>query len=379
MKRTTSNHPAERLAFLVSETTITKLTARPVLVPLRRPVVVMTGQVTFAPLVLIDLERSDGVVGRSYLFTYSPIALKATTALLNDLAPVIEGTAADPRGLRARLLGQFKLLGAEGVTLMAIAGLDMAAWDAVARSVERPLYEVLGGASKALPAYNSNGMGLIGPGKVGSEATELLAEGGFSALKVRLGYPDVATDLAVLDEVRETIGEAATIVTDYNQGLTVAEAKQRIAALAAHNLGWIEEPVAFEDYAGLAELRAISATPIQGGENHWGPNDMAKAIQARALDVVMIDAMKIGGITGWIEASSLAQAAGWPVSSHLFPEASAHLLCADPGAHWLEWVDWANPILQDPYEVKGGTVTPPERPGMGLEWNEDAVARYAVT
>lgn len=362
----------------MSYVTIKKLTARPVLVPLRRPVVVMTGQVTMAPLVLIDLERSDATVGRSYLFTYSPIALKATTALLRDLTSVIEGSNADPRGLHSRLLGQFKLLGAEGITLMAIAGIDMAAWDGVAQAAGKQLCEVLGGVSKALPAYNSNGMGLIGPGKVAGEAKELIADGGFSALKVRLGYPDVATDLAVLGEVRDALGEAATLVTDYNQGLSVAEAKQRINALAVHDLGWIEEPVAFDNYLGLAELREISPVPIQGGENHWGPSDMARATQARALDLVMIDVMKIGGVTGWIEASSIARAAGWPVSSHLFPEASSHLMCADPAAHWLEWVDWANPILKDPYEVAKGTLTPPNRPGLGLEWNETNVARYAI-
>nr|WP_272871025.1 enolase C-terminal domain-like protein [Ruegeria lacuscaerulensis] len=363
---------------VVSEITITKLKICPVLVPLRRPVVVMTGQVTMAPLVLIDLERSDGSVGRSYLFTYSPIALKATAALLRDLAPVVEGTPAEPRGLHTRLLGQFKLLGTEGVTLMAIAGIDMAAWDAVGQSIGRPLYQVLGGAAKALSAYNSNGMGLIGPGRVAGEARDLLAEGGFSALKVRLGYPDVDTDLAVLDEVRTAVGEATTIVTDYNQGLSVAEAKQRLTVLAGKKLGWIEEPIAFDNYDGLAELRAVSTIPIQGGENHWGPGDMARATSAGALDLVMIDAMKIGGVTGWLEASSLARAAGWPVSSHLFPEVSTHLMCADPGAHWLEWVDWANPILKDPYEVVNGKVTPPDRPGMGLEWDEGKVAQYAI-
>ena len=367
--------PHERTQAM-SEVTVTTLNARPVLVPLSRPVVVMTGQVTSAPLVLIDLECSDGSVGRTYLFTYTPLALRATAALLRDLAPVIEGSAANPRDLRALLLGRLKLLGAEGLTLMAIAGIDMAAWDALARRMDRPLYDVLGGASKALPTYNSNGMGLIGPTKVADEAKALLSDGGFSGLKVRLGYPDVATDSAVLNEVRDAVGEAITIVMDYNQGLSVAEAKQRISVLAAHNLGWIEEPVAFDDYTGLAELRAISPIPIQGGENHWGPGDMARAIHARALDLVMIDVMKIGGITGWIEASSLAQAAGLPVSSHLFPEASTHLLCADPSAHWLEWVDWASPILDAPYEVINGMVSPPDRPGMGLDWNEGEVARY---
>ena len=362
----------------MSNVTVTKLKVRPVQVPMRRPVVVMTGQVTLAPLVLIDLECSDGSVGRSYVFTYTPLALQATTAMLRDLAPVIEGTAANPRALRALLFGQFKLLGAEGVVLMALAGVDMAAWDGVARRMDCPLYEVLGGVAKALPAYNSNGMGLIGPSKVAAQAKALLADGGFSGLKVRLGYPDAATDSSVLNEVRGAIGDGATIMVDYNQGLSLAEAKQRIAVLAAHDLGWIEEPVAFDNYAGLADLRAFSSIPIQGGENHWGPRDMAQAIRARALDLVMIDVMKIGGITGWIEASSLAQAAGLPVSSHIFPEASAHLLCADPGAHWLEWVDWANPILNTPYEIINGTLTPPGRPGMGLDWHEDNVAKYSV-
>ncbi|MEO1025803.1 MAG: enolase C-terminal domain-like protein [Pseudomonadota bacterium] len=360
------------------KTTITKLTARAVMVPLRKPVVVMTGQVTAAPLVLIDLERSDGAVGRAYLFTYTPLALKATTALLRDLGDAIVGEHAVPRALHASLLSKFKLLGAEGLTLMAVAGIDMAAWDAEAVSAGLPLYRLLGGASKAMPAYNSNGMGLIGPEAAGAEATALLAEGGFSALKVRLGYPNVETDLAVLDAVRDAVGDAVTLVTDYNQGLSVAEAKHRIGALARHRLGWIEEPVAFDNYAGLAELRAVSSTPIQGGENHWGPGDIAKAVEARALDLVMIDVMKIGGITGWLEASALARAAGWPVSSHLFPEASAHLLCADLGAHWLEWVDWANPVLKEPYAVVDGTVSPPERHGLGIEWDERAVKRYAV-
>ncbi|MEX0340735.1 MAG: enolase C-terminal domain-like protein [Arenibacterium sp.] len=360
----------------MSAVTIKKLTLRPVMVPMKRPVVVMTGQVTTAPLVLIDVECSDGSVGRSYLFTYTPLALNATTALLRDLASVVEGASADPETLRQNLLGKFKLLGAEGITLMAIAGLDMAVWDALARRANSPLYDILGGTRKALPAYNSNGMGLIGPDRVVDEARELLSDGGFSALKVRLGYPDLATDRAVLDRLRGELGTATTIVTDYNQGLTVAEAKRRIAGLSPYGLGWIEEPVAFDNYAGLAELRTVSDTPIQGGENHWGPGDMARAIQAGSLDLVMIDVMKIGGISGWIEASSLARAAGWPVSSHLFPEASAHLLCADPGAHWLEWVDWANPILKVPYEVIDGHISPPERPGLGLDWDESAVSYY---
>src|SRR5438034_6695469 len=119
-------------------------------------------------------------------------------------------------------------------------------------------------------------------------------------------------------------------------------------------------------------------SPIQIGENFMGPEQMAQALAAGACDFVMPDAQRIGGVTGWMRAAALAQGAGVEMSSHLFPEASCHLLAATPTCHWLEFVDWAAPVLQDPLQVRGGHVPIPERPGLGMTWDEKAGKRFAV-
>ena len=217
--------------------------------------------------------------------------------------------------------------------------------------------------------------GIIGPERAAGEAAELVAPG-FRAIKVRLGYADVETDLAVIAAVRAAVPTGTKLLSDYNQSLSVAEASRRIARLDAAGLDWIEEPTRFDDYAGHAEIRAKARTPIQLGENCWGPPDMLKALEAGACDLFMADAGKIGGVTGWLRASALAGARELPLSSHLYPEVSAHLLAAAPSPHWLEYVDWANPILAQPMAIEDGHAVIAERPGIGLEWNEKAVKKY---
>jgi mandelate racemase len=218
---------------------------------------------------------------------------------------------------------------------MAMAGIDMAAWDALAKSCEMPLVRMLGGQPCRIPAYNSCGLGMIGPERAAEEAQELLAPG-FSAIKVRLGYEDLKTDLEVVRAIRDSIGEEVVLMSDYNQSLSVAEASRRAAALEGEGLYWIEEPTRADDYSGHAQIRHDTKTSIQIGENWWGPHDAAKSIEAGASDYVMPDAMKIGGVTGWFRTAALAEAAGIPLSSHLFPEISAHLLAVSPTKHWLE-------------------------------------------
>jgi mandelate racemase len=260
---------------------------------------------------------------------------------------------------------------------MAMAGIDMAAWDALAKSCEMPLVRLLGGQSSMIPAYNSCGLGMIGPERAAEEAQELLAEG-FGAIKVRLGYQELKTDLEVVRAVRGAVGEEVVLTSDYNQSLSVAEASRRAAALDEEGLYWIEEPTRADDYSGHARIRRDTRTPVQIGENWWGPHDAAKSIEAGASDYVMPDAMKIGGVTGWLRTAALAEAAGIPLSSHLFPEISAHLLAVSPTRHWLEYVDWADPILEKPLEIEDGRASAPDAAGIGISWDDGAVQRYSV-
>lgn len=366
--------------------TIARLTARPVIVPMPNPLMTGAGLVKDVPLALIDLERSDGVVGSTYLFCYTPPALKPTCRMLEEFGDLIVGKAADPFGIERMLQAKLKLLGAAGIAGMALAGIDMALWDAAAKAAGLPLCRLLGGEATPSRAYNSNGLGLIGPDKVGAETERLLAQDGkgFRGVKLRLGYADPRDDLAAFRAAREA-GGVAELPVDYNQALSAGEAAQRLAALEAleetrAGLGpfWAEEPIRADDYAGYASLRGRLATPIQLGENCWGPHDVGRAVEMQATDYLMPDAMKIYGATGWLRAAALAEAAGLPVSTHLFPEVSAHLMAVTPTAHRLEYVDWAEPILAEGIRIEDGLAYPSTAPGSGIAWDEAAVARYAV-
>jgi mandelate racemase len=198
-------------------------------------------------------------------------------------------------------------------------------------------------------------------------------------VKLRLGRPEAKADLEALRAVKRAIGPQVTLMVDFNQALSVAEALKRGRMIDAEGgVYWIEEPVRADDFAGCARVAREVATPIQIGENFMGPQQMAQAIAARACDWVMPDAQRIGGVTGWMRAAALAQAAGLEMSSHLFPEASSQLLAVTPTCHWLEYVDWADPILEEPLTLKRGFVQPCKRPGLGLAWNGKAVKRYAA-
>ncbi|MBV9190573.1 MAG: mandelate racemase, partial [Betaproteobacteria bacterium] len=273
---------------------------------------------------------------------------------------------------------RYALLGVHNIVLMAMAGIDMAAWDALAQSLGQPLVRVLGGAVRPIPAYNSKGLGLMPLPALAKEAEELIAEG-FRAIKLRMGRPTAREDLDALRAVRKTIGPNVTLMVDFNQALSVAEALKRGRLIDDEGgIDWIEEPIRADDFAGAARMARELATPIQLGENFMGPEQMSRAITAGACDYVMPDAERIGGVTGWLRAAALAQGAGMEMSSHLFPEVSSHLLAVTPTCHWLEYVDWANPVLAQPLELKDSHAIIPSQPGTGITWDEKAVARYAL-
>lgn len=356
--------------------TIRDLIVRPVWVPLGRPVATKVGKFVEWPLVLIDLQTDEGITGRSYLAPYLRRAPAYIMPALGDLVNLTRGQPVAPAQIFQQTRTSLGLVGYQGVSTMAVAGLDMACWDALAEAAGVPLVTLLGGTPGPVRAYNSNGLGLMPPDEVAEEALELLAEGAFKALKVRVGRDTLAEDLAALRNVRRAVGDDVTLVCDFNQGLTRGEALRRCRALDQENVYWIEEPLAYDDLEGHAMPTREIATPIQLGENFYGLRAMYAAITARACDYVMPDLMRIGGVTGWLRAAALAEAAAIEMSTHLYPEISSHLMRVTPTAHWLEWQNWAHPILAEPFPVKNGHILIREVPGNGLEWDEQAVKRY---
>ena len=353
--------------------TLKEIKARPVVLKLKRPVVARIATISEWPLILIDLVTEEGIVGRSYLEPYIVKSMRYLVPALHDLSELLKGRSVAPIELFDAARKSLHFVGYEGLSMIAASGLDMAAWDALAKAANKPLCVLLGGTVGAVKSYNSNGLWLKEPAAVAAEAVALRDEGGFSAVTLRLGRSDPRADLATLDKVRKAVGGAMHLMVDFNQGLNLAEAIDRCHMIDSHGLDWIEEPIVYDNLDGHAQLAAELKTPVQIGENFYGPREMYKAIQKKACDLVMPDFMRIGGVTGWMRAAAIAGAAGVPISTHLYPEVAAHVMRATETAHWLEWQDWADPILERPYEIRDGMLQIPDVPGVGLEWNEKAV------
>ncbi|HEY0439049.1 MAG TPA: enolase C-terminal domain-like protein [Xanthobacteraceae bacterium] len=344
-------------------------------VPMRFALGTSLATIRSAPLLLIDITTEEGVTGRTYLWCYSPTGARVLATLIQDAVAQVKGQPVAPVDIAAVLARRFGLVGVVGLVRMALSAIDAALWDALAIAAGLPLASYLGSAPRRLKAYNSNGLGLMQPEAVADEAVALL-EGGFKAVKLRLGRDSFAEDLAATRAVRRRLPDAIEIMVDFNQGLGTVEAIRRGRVLQDEGISWFEEPIRHDDYAGNAQIARELTVPVQLGENFNGPQGMAEALAADACDLVMPDLARIGGVTGWLHAAGLAAARGIPMSSHLFPEVSAHLLAATPTCHWLEYVDWAGPLVQEPLRIENGEAIIPDRPGSGLVWDEQALAIF---
>ncbi|HUF80782.1 MAG TPA: enolase C-terminal domain-like protein, partial [Burkholderiales bacterium] len=335
------------------------------------------GRIVTAPLLLIDVETEEGVTGRAYLWSYFRQAMPAIASILAAVEERAKGARLEPAALRALLSERFALIGVQGIVRMAMSGFDVACWDACACAAGVPLARLVGAAPRAIPAYNSCGLGLMPLDALADEAEKLLA-GGFRAVKLRLGYPSLQEDLAAIRAVRGRLPPDVAIMVDYNQALGAKEALARGLALDHEGIAWLEEPIRHNDYEGAAMLARSLDVPVQIGENFSLVAAMRAALDADACDLVMPDLERIGGVSGWLEAAGLAAERNIRMSSHLYPEASAHLLAATPTCHYLEYVDWAAPVLREPLQIVDGCAVVPDRPGSSVEWDTRAVERYRV-
>ena len=354
--------------------TIRGLEARAVDAPLANPIRTAVGEVPSAPLVLIDISTEEGVTGRSYLFAYTPATLRSLVTLIKDLEPELIGKPVSPFERMRQLEMRFRLVGWQGLIGMAVGAIDMALWDALGCALDVPVAALLGGEVRPLPAYDS--YGIIDPAK-DSALLERSVQSGFRAIKIKIGGGTLADDVRIVSETRRIIGPDIKLMVDYNQSQAVVSAIERIRRLSEFDLAWVEEPVAADDLHGHARVRAgVAQVPIQAGENWWFPRGMANAVAAGASDLAMIDIMKIGGVTGWLNAMGQADAASLPLSSHTFNEPSAHVLAVSPTAHWLEYLDIAGAVLAERLLPQNGNVAP-RGPGLGITWDEQAVLRHS--
>jgi len=346
-------------------------------VPLPRPLRTSIHDFTHAHTVLVEMRADAGAVGSGYCFAFGPHRAAALHSLVLDLLPVYEGR--DPSEVRAHFASAWAALnfmGHAGAAVMALAALDTACWDLAAQAAGLPLARYLGGAQKGVPTYASSGLWIdYSIDELIGEARRFIAEG-HRAMKMRIGRANPAEDVERARRLREAIGPEIKLLADVNQGWDELTAIRVGRQLEALDLFWLEEPLPYEDLEGCARVAAALTMRVATGETDYGSLGMKRHLDLRAADVLMPDLQRMGGVTGFMKAAALCEAYHQPVSSHLFTETCSHLLAASPNALILEHMGWWEALYREPLLVAEGRVVLPDRPGIGGELDQRALARF---
>ncbi|WP_144182634.1 mandelate racemase/muconate lactonizing enzyme family protein [Elioraea rosea] len=337
--------------------------------------------------VIVKVTTEDGIVGWGE--SHHGRAHGAIAHLINtSLRTLITGLdAADVVGVWARIY-KFQL-GSHGMgagTAMAMSGIDMALWDIRGKAVGWPLYRLLGGTSKAIPAYAGGiALGYQEPSKLVDEARPMI-DAGYRALKLRVGDTP-GRDIARIEAVRKAFGDEIALLTDANTGYTIADARAAMPAMQRLGVGWLEEPFPAHDHRTYAEAKAFSTTPLAAGENHYTRFEFHRVIEDRVLTILQPDLSKAGGVTEVMRIAAMASAWKLPIHPHssmtgLNQAASIHLLCAiDNGGYFEADLSRGNhfrdTLVSTPWQIgQDGYVRPLEGPGLGLEVDEEFIRRH---
>ncbi|MBV9228825.1 MAG: mandelate racemase/muconate lactonizing enzyme family protein [Chloroflexi bacterium] len=357
--------------------TITGVRSRVVKVPIKKKVVSRVGIFESMWFVLVDVETDAGITGSTYLWAFSSAGAAAIQKVLVELAEVAVGE--DPfcsARLWKKMRSRITQWGHKGLSIVGLSGIDTVVWDIVGKALNRPLAQVLGGTTDPIPTYASEGLWLTEDLHALTREAEELVEGGFKAVKMRLGRARMADDVEAVRAVRQTIGPDITLMVDSNQGWDVNYTIRIGRKLEAFDLYWIEEPIRHDDLAGHRQIAQALDTALASGENVYTPHGFREAIEQQAFDILMPDLERVGGVTGWMRTAALAEAWNLPICSHLFPEMSVHLLAASPTACFLEHMPWGGSLFQEQLELVDGKIRVPNRPGYGFSWDEGAVRHF---
>lgn len=337
---------------------------------------------TSIPHLVVRVRDTDGAEGVGFVWTPQPAALADLFRMARDLAETLPGQEVRPAALRAHMLARLLPLSpslpSPAPSSVALSALDCAIWDLHARRLGLPLYRLLGGVRDRVPAYASHGLWRgLAPAELARHAARHVTAG-FAAVKLRIGgeaRPEGAVER--LRAVREAIGPAITLLADVNSRWPPRVAARMLPRVEEFDLGWLEDPVGSNEPAATAGL-AGRGTPVATGENLGSPAEVRRWLDAGAMDVVILDVSRLGGIGPWLQAAALAEAYHRPVAGHVLPEIHQHLLAAVPNGLTVEYVPRSAALWREPLVPRNGYLDLSHRPGLGLELDEAALRRHAL-
>jgi L-alanine-DL-glutamate epimerase-like enolase superfamily enzyme len=348
-------------------------------VPLQKPIATAIHSIRSAGCVLLELETDVGIVGESYIFTLNGVRLSALREMLLGFSHQVKGR--DPHFVAAiwqDIWNEMNPIGQKGFSVMAMAAIDTACWDIIGKAVELPLHKVFGACRDQVKTYASGGLWLSQTiDECLSEAQEFL-DAGFRGMKIRLGNKNMVDDIERVKTIREAMGPDIELYADANQALSPKQAIRLGRQLEAFNLVWFEEPVVYNNLKGNAEVRRALDTPIAGGETEYTCYGMRDILDAGAVDVLMPDLQRIGGLSEFRRSAAIAASYEIPVSSHLFTEHSICIAASETNCISVEHMPWFAPLFNETMEIDNGYIKVPERPGIGFTFNQSAIERYKM-
>jgi L-alanine-DL-glutamate epimerase-like enolase superfamily enzyme len=357
---------------------ITRLRTVPVRLPLAEPLGNATATIHAFSCLAVFLETDEGAVGENLIFTIRPEQLPVLDAMVHALSEAAVGRRPEEtEAFWTEAWRRINFLGFAGVAVMGISAIDGAMWDLRGKAAGLPVASLLGRARESVPAYASGGLWLNQPIDSLVRQAETFVQQGFRAMKLRLAGVE-ATDLPRIRAVRRAIGEEIGLMVDANQAMNAADAVRLGRAMQDYAIHWFEEPLPAHDIANLADVAAALPMPVASGENEYTRYGFRRMIEAKAARILMPDLQRVGGVSEFIKVGALAAAHDLPVSSHLFPEMSLHLMAALPNATLLEHVDWFSPLYDRQMRMVDGRFLLPEGPGWGFRLDGKALEHFRI-
>ena len=328
---------------------------------------------------IVRIACDDGATGTGYTYTIGTGGSSVVALLRDHLAPRLIGRdPAEIERLWKDLFFHTHATAVGAITSLALAAIDTALWDLKCRRAGEPLWKCAGGAKHAIPVYTTEGGWLHhSQAQLVDEARDAKAQG-FKGAKFKVGKPSIAEDVRRLAAVRDAVGDDFEVMVDANQAFTVSEALRRAHAYAPLGLAWFEEPLPAEDLAGHVELAAKATMPVAVGESIYHPSHFREYLERDACSIVQVDCARIGGITPWLKVAHLAEAFNVAVCPHFLMELHVSLVAAVPNGAWVEYIPQLDAIASSRMQVRDGHALAPSAPGLGIEWDTDAIERLAV-
>jgi len=359
---------------------ITHITTRILRTPADNPLVVgLPAPTDTREFVTLELGTDQGLTGIGLTF-FGGALTPALKAAVDGLAGLLIGD--DPMQTEAIAAKARRAAGGSGpggLFTLALSAIDIACWDLKGKALGRSVAALLGGLRERVPTYASGA--LMRPHQIDylAKAGPRLRDMGFRQMKMQCGSePTVAASVERVRVMREAIGPDIDLMCDINQLWSVNQAIEVGRRVEPYHLFWLEDPTAHDDFAGLARIADNLVTPIAAGEYHYGIVPFRHMLEARSIDVVMIDLLRVGGITQWMKVAGMAEAFNLPVVSHLVPELHVHLIAAIPHGLTVEYMPWTLRLYEETPRLENGHLIVPDKPGLGLAFDQAALKRYQV-